>query len=93
MEAGQGHIRGATELINIREFIQKWDSTVIPGISETDKKYTPMRDVLAQELEVERQTIAELESVCNANNLLCGEEKTDISMLSCIQESVDLVSV
>ncbi|XP_063434460.1 snRNA-activating protein complex subunit 3-like [Mytilus trossulus] len=93
MEAGQGHIRGATELINIREFIQKWDSSVIPGISEADKVYTPMRDVLARELEVERQTIAELESVCNANNLLCGEEKTDISMLSCIPESVDLVSV
>ena len=58
MEAGQGHIRGATELINIREFIQKWDSSVIPGISEADKVYTPMRDVLARELEVERQTIA-----------------------------------
>lgn len=59
-----GYIRGASELINIREFIQKWDPTVIPGISEKDKKYMPMRDVLVNEIGVERPTVGELENVC-----------------------------
>ncbi len=59
-----GYVLGASELINVREFVQKWDSTVIPGLSDIDKKNTPHKTLISQELDVDSSTIAELETVC-----------------------------
>ncbi|XP_022333069.1 snRNA-activating protein complex subunit 3-like [Crassostrea virginica] len=87
--------RDASELISVRNFLDSWDVTAVPGIernSEGDED--DMLGTLSLEMERSIETIRELSVVCGESTLQCPEYRIKQSdLLDDIPPGIDLMTV
>lgn len=57
-------LKGASDVIDVRDFFQRWDSSVIPGLVCDKSIQNSEHDAISKEMGVSVDTAMELNSVC-----------------------------
>ncbi|XP_060067256.1 snRNA-activating protein complex subunit 3-like [Ylistrum balloti] len=86
-------LKGATDVIDVREFYEKWDSSVMPYLGVDQTSQDAERDAIAKDMDVSIDTVMELNSVCGVETLKNGDEPPDMTLLKSFPDDVDLMAV
>ncbi|XP_033750151.1 snRNA-activating protein complex subunit 3-like [Pecten maximus] len=86
-------LKGASEVIDVREFFEKWDSSVLPCLGMDYSSQDPESDAIAKDMGVSIDTVMELNSVCGVDTLKNGDELPDMTLLKTFPDDIDLMTV
>ncbi|XP_069137305.1 snRNA-activating protein complex subunit 3-like [Argopecten irradians] len=86
-------LRGVTDIIHVREFFEKWDSSVLPTLGIDLSVQDPESNAISKDMDVPLETVMELNTVCGVDTLKSDDELPHYTMLKTIPDDIDLMTV
>ncbi|XP_062575704.1 snRNA-activating protein complex subunit 3-like isoform X2 [Saccostrea cucullata] len=86
--------RDATQPISVREFLESWDVTAVPGIVKTSTDdEDAMLKTLSSEMNIPIETLMELNTVCGESTLKNNDDPKQSELLENIPPDVNLMTL